>query len=193
MPPRFAPASRSRLLRTSRTLLALAERLSGRFLRRDTLDGASRAPKVLLAAGTEDNGLAIMLGDLVRQNLDAKPGKRADFAALEGRIAIVAADADVALTLVFERGPSGTLTIHDGIVGIPDVTIRGPSDAILALSNIPIATPLGLPIPMPSDRDAVKVVSDLTRAMREGKLHMYGMLLHVPMIMKLTRVMSVNG
>ena len=97
--------------------------------------GHPRAPKVLLAAGTEDNGLAIMLGDLVRQNLDAKPGKKADFAALDGRIAIVAADADVALTLVFERGPSGTLTIHDGIVGIPDVTIRGPSDAILALSK----------------------------------------------------------
>ena len=31
------------------------------------------------------------------------------------------------------------------------------------------------------------------RSMREGKLHFYGMLLHLPLVMKLTRVMSVNG
>ena len=167
-------------------------RLSGRRNARAAAH-LSLSPQVILATGTEDNGLAIMLGDLVRQNLEAKPGKKVDFAALEGRVAIVADDADVALTLVFERGASGTLTIHDGIAGIPDVTIRGPSDAILALSNMPIETPLDLPIPSPRDREALKVVGDLTRAMREGKLHMYGMVLHLPLVMKLTRVMSVNG
>jgi len=148
-----------------------------------------------------------MLGDLVRQNLEAKPKKMVDFAALEGRVAIVADDADVSLTLVFEKsfekstGPTPgrsssampTLTIHDGIVGIPDVTIRGPSEAILALSNMPLATPLGLPLPGPGDSDGLKTVRDLARLMREGKLHFYGMMLHVPLVMKLTRVMSVNG
>ena len=54
----------------------------------------------------------------------------------------------------------GTLTIHDGIVGIPDVTIRGPADAILALSNMPLATPLGLPFPAPGDLEAAKTVRD---------------------------------
>ena len=61
------------------------------------------APLVALAPGAEENGLAIMLGDLVRQNLEAKPQKMADFDALDGRVSIVADDADVALTLVFER------------------------------------------------------------------------------------------
>ena len=168
--------------------------------RRPSLAGPSAAflstpvaPQVVLASGAEDNGLAIMLANLVRENLEAKPAKRVDFAALDGRVAIVAVDADVALTLVFERGSSGTLTIHDGIFGIPDVTIRGPSDAILALSNMPIATPLGLPIPSPRDPEAIKIVRELTRAMREGKLHVYGMIFHVPLVMKLTRVMSING
>jgi hypothetical protein len=156
------------------------------------------APRIGLAAGAEENGLAIMLGDLVRQNLEAKPKKKVDFDALEGRVAIVADDADVALTLVFEKarggsGSSTTLTIHDGIVGIPDVTIRGPSDAILALSNMPLATPLGLPFPSPGDAEGMKTFLDLSRQMRQGKLHFYGMLLHVPLVMKLTRVMSVNG
>jgi hypothetical protein len=211
-------------------------------------------PDVALAKGAEENGLAIMLGDLVRQNLEAKPKKMADFDALAGRVSIVADDADVALTLVFERGyrhvrgepssardhvrgepssardhvrgepssardhvrgepssardhvrgePSspraprrgvgGRLTIHDGIVGIPDVTIRGPSEAIMALSNMPLATPLGLPLPSPGDAEAIKTVREVASAMRAGKLHFYGMVLHLPLVMKLTRVMSVNG
>src|ERR1700690_1702494 len=100
-----------------------------------------------------------MLADLVRQNLEAKPHKKADFEALGGSVSIVADDADVALTLRFERG--GKLTIHDGIVGIPDVTIRGPSDGILPLSNRPLFTRFGLPIPNPNDPQAGKTVRDL--------------------------------
>lgn len=148
-------------------------------------------PDVALAPGAEDNGLAIMLADLVRQNLEAKPRKLPDFAALGGTVSIVADDADVVLTLRFEKG--GKLRIYDGIVGIPDVTIRGPSDAILALSNMPLATRLGLPIPNPNDPGEVKTVRELFGLMREGKLHVYGMLFHLPLVMKLTRVMSING
>ena len=93
---------------------------------------------VELAPGAEDNGLAIMLSDLVRQNLEAKPHKKSDFDALAGTVAIVADDADVVLTMRFEAG--GKMRIFDGIEGIPDVTIRGPADAILAMSNMPLAT-----------------------------------------------------
>ncbi len=148
-------------------------------------------PDVQLAPGAEDNGLAHMLCDLVRQNLEAKPHKKGDFEALEGNVSIVADDADVALTMRFESG--GKLRIHDGIVGIPDVTIRGPSDAVLALSNMPLATRLGLPIPDPRDREAVKTVKTVMGAMRDGKLHVYGMAFHLPLVMRLTKVMSING
>jgi hypothetical protein len=149
------------------------------------------SPDVSLAPGAEENGLAMMLAGLVRQNLEAKPHKQGDFAALRGSVAIVADDADVALTLCFERG--GKLVIHDGIVGIPDVTIRGPSEAVLALSNMPLATRLGLPIPDPRDREAVKTVRSVMGAMRDGSLHVYGMAYHFALVMKLTRVMSIHG
>jgi hypothetical protein len=159
--------------------------------------------RVQLAPGAEENGLAVMLGDLVRQNLEAKPHKRADFDALEGRVAIVADDADVALTMVFDAGDAdgdgptgdagGRLTIHSGVVGIPDVTIRGPAEAVIALSNMPLTTPLGLPFPARGDAEGQKTVRELTRAVREGRLHFYGMFLHLPLVTKLTRVMSVNG
>jgi hypothetical protein len=148
-------------------------------------------PDVQLAPDALENGLATMMADLVRQNLEAKPHKKADFAALAGSVAIVAVDVDVALTLSFERG--GKLTIHDGVVGIPDVTIRGPSEAIMAMSNLPLATPLGLPIPNPRDRESVRAVATVMRAMREGKLHAYGMPFHPFLVMKLTRVMSIHG
>ena len=83
-------------------------------------------PDVELAPGADDNGLAYMLAGLIRQNMQAKPHKQADFSGLDGTVAIVAEDVDVALTLRFEKGAK--LTIHDGIVGIPDVTVRGLSD-----------------------------------------------------------------
>ena len=55
----------------------------------------------------------MMLADLVRQNLEAKPHKKGDFDALGGSVSIVADDADVALTMRFEPGQAHT--IHDGM------------------------------------------------------------------------------
>jgi hypothetical protein len=146
---------------------------------------------VELAPGAEENGLATMLAELVRQNLEEKPHKKGDFEALSGTVSIVADDADVALTLRFERG--GKLRIHDGITGIPDVTIRGPSEAIMALSNMPLTTRLGLPIPDPRDAEAVKTARTVMDAMRAGRLHAYGAAFHLPLVMRLTRVMSIHG
>ena len=143
-----------------------------------------------LAPGAEDNGLATMLADLVRQNLESKPHKNTDFDAIQGSVAIVADDAEVALTLRFD---AGRLTIHDGIVGIPDVTIRGTSDTILALSNMPLTSRLALPVPNPRDKEAVATVKSVFAAMKAKRFHVYGMLFHLPMIMRLTRVMSING
>ena len=143
-----------------------------------------------LAPGAENNGFAAMLADLVRQNLEGKPHKMRDFDALDGTIALVAEDADVALTLEFARG---RLTIHDGIVGIPDVAIRGSSDMIMALSNMPLTRLLGLPLPDPRDKEQVAISQSVMTAMRAGAFKMHGALLHPGLVMRLTRVMSING
>ena len=143
---------------------------------------------IALAPGAENNAFAAMLSDLVRQNLETKPHKRKDFDAIRGSVALVADDADVALTLEFA---SGSLTVHDGIRGIPDVTVRGTADAILALSNMPLTRPLALPIPM--DRMALDVVREMVRAMRASELRIYGLFGNISLLNRLTRVMSVNG
>jgi hypothetical protein len=118
------------------------------------------SPAISLAPGAEKNAFATMLADLVRQNLESKPHKTKDFDALaRGKgvsIALVADDAEVALTLEF-RG--GRLVLHDGIKGVPDVAVRGTADAIMALSNVPLTRPLALPIP--TDRSALEVLLEM--------------------------------
>lgn len=143
---------------------------------------------ISLAPGAENNAFAAMLADLVRQNLESKPHKRKDFDRLEGTVALVADDADVALTLEFKRG---SLVLHDGIRNVPNVTVRGTSDAIMALSNVPLTRPLALPLP--TDRPSLDVMRDMVRATRTGELRIFGLFRHFGMMSKLTRVMSVNG
>ncbi len=147
---------------------------------------------IALAPGAENNAFASMLADLVRQNLESKPHKRKDFDALKGTVALVADDADVALTLEFvPQEGKGSLLLHDGIRGVPDVAVRGTSDAIMALSNVPLTRPLALPVP--TDRASAEVLRDMIRATRAGELKIYGMLRHFGLLSRLTRVMSVNG
>jgi hypothetical protein len=147
-------------------------------------------PTIELAPGAENNGFATMLADLVRQNLEAKPHKTGDFDALSGTIAIVADDADVALTLAFDRG---RLIVHDGILNVPDVTIRGTADVIMAMSNVPLTKRFALPFPDRRNREEVATMRAIGAAMRAGTFHTYGLWTHLPTMLRLTRVMSVNG
>lgn len=143
---------------------------------------------VQLAPGAEDNAFASMLADLVRQNIESKPHKKKDFDAIDGTVALVADDSDVALTLEFRLG---RLVVHDGIKGVPDVAVRGSADAIMTMSNVPLTKPLALPIP--TDRAALDVLRSMVRASRSGELKIFGMLGNLGLLNRLTRVMSVNG
>jgi hypothetical protein len=149
-------------------------------------------PTIELAPGAENNAFASMLADLLRQNLESKPHKTKDFDALDGTVALVADDADVALTLEFRSvGARGRLTLHDGIHGIPDVAVRGSADAIMAMSNVPMLRRFGLPVP--TDRSGVEVLREMIRASASGEIKIYGMIGNLGLLSRLTRVMSVNG
>lgn len=143
-----------------------------------------------LAPGAEANGFAVMLADLVRQNLDAKPHKRKDFGALAGNIAIVVEDADVALTLCFDRG---RLVIRDGVAGIPDATIRGDADSVIAMSNVPLSRRFGVPWADPRDKTAVESLKTFVQASVKGRVHVHTRVRAIPMLGRLTRIMSVHG
>jgi hypothetical protein len=143
----------------------------------------SREPSIRFGVGAEDNGLASMVAGLIEQNLADRPDKRADFARLNGRVAIVAEDAGVALTLEFARG---SLTVHDGIVGVPDVSVRASSDDVVNLSLVELLPRIGLPDPRgPYARQVFQ-------GSRDGRIRVYGALGHLPLMLRLTRVMSVK-
>lgn len=145
------------------------------------------SPRIELAPGAEDNGLASMLAGLIRQNLEDKPQKRRDFDRLRATVAIIADDAGVSLTLRFDHG---RLVVHDGVVGIPDLTIRASGDDIMNLSLVEL-----LPAPfvgaLPDLRG--KVLREVGRAFVKRRVKIYGALTNVPTLVALTRVVSVNG
>ena len=95
---------------------------------------------VTLMPGAEGNGLACMLAELLKENLQ-KPSKRRIMRFIKGRVGVVARDAEVSLTLDFSRG---ALRIYDGLQGVRDLTITTDSEKITGLSLLNVK--FGLPV-----------------------------------------------
>ena len=97
---------------------------------------------VRLTPGAEESGLANMVADLVRQNLQEHPERLADLAKLDLWLGIDATDVEMGLTLVFEPG---RLTVVDGILPRAEVVVTATSDAILDMSLVRIGRS-GVPV-----------------------------------------------
>ncbi len=143
---------------------------------------------VELGKGAEENGFANMLHAMLSQNFEAKPHKLTDLRAMRGTVALVADDAGVAVTLRFMRG---VVVIESGVRGVPDVCVRGTTDAVMSMSNMPLT--FGLPFPRPGDKEAKAAYDGINAAMANGEIHIHGMLRHFFFMQRFTRIMSVNG
>jgi hypothetical protein len=136
---------------------------------------------VELRPGAEGNGLACMLAELLKENLQ-NPAKRWILESMHGRVGIVARDADVAMTI--DMG-DGRVAIHDGLLPSRDLTITTDSEKITSLSLL--AVKFGLPVF--HDEAGRAVVKDLL----SGVVKIDGLLRHPVLLTKLTLLMSVNG
>jgi hypothetical protein len=141
------------------------------------------APVIELYPHADDQPFAAMMLTLIRQNLQDRPDKLADFERMRGRVALVAQDIDAAVTLRFS---GGRLSVHGGIHGIPDLVIRGESVALVDLSRVP---------PHPRAHGFPDLTSEpgkaIVRALRERKLRFYGLFSHLALSARLSRIMSV--
>jgi len=150
----------------------------------------SPALTVRVAQEAEENGLAQMLGDLLRQNLEARPVARERFAAMKGRIVLHARDAEVTMTLDF-RG--GYVVLHDGALPAPDATIEADADAIVTMSRLPLRTRWELPIFDPRsarDRDALEAWRVV---LRENQVHTVPHTARAfPLLVRFTSILSVG-
>jgi hypothetical protein len=146
-------------------------------------------PVVDLAPGTERNPLAQMFAELVRRNV-VRPAQRREFDRLRGSAAIVVDDAGDALTLRFDFG---RLTVHEGLVGVPDITILGVTKDIETLTKVPFWTHTRLPLPKLTDREGRAALLRVVRALRSRNLKIYGLLFHARFVIRLLRVLSNDG
>ena len=90
-------------------------------------------PTVSLAAGAERNPLAVRLAAVLTENAGSPRVARV-LGRLYGTVCIVADDLDAAVTL---RLDYGRVTLHDDLVGTPDITFRGASRTLSALGDFP--------------------------------------------------------
>lgn len=137
-------------------------------------------PVVDLGPGASRNELARALAELVRDNVQ-RDWQRREFERLRGSIGIVVDDLGSALTLRFDFG---RLTVHNGLVGVPDVTIRGRSDAIRALQSLRFDTRIRLPR---VGRESRRL---LTSLLRGRDLKIYGLVLHAGLVLRLLRILA---
>ncbi|MFO0692087.1 MAG: hypothetical protein U0230_00885 [Polyangiales bacterium] len=140
-------------------------------------------PCIELAPDAGKNAFAEMLAQLLRQNLDDHPDKQQVFVRLHATVAIVVEDLDLAVTLEFRRG---RLVVHDGIVGVPDLAIRAPSEWVMKMSLVELRGRFGLPDPNG------QVAREVWGASTDGTIRVLGALTSFPLALRLTRVMSVN-
>jgi hypothetical protein len=140
---------------------------------------------VRMAPGADGNGLACMIADLLRENLQARPGKARDLRALaraRARIGIVARDAEVSLTLDFA---DGAVTLRDGVAPGCALVVTTDAEKVTALSLLEVR--YGLPVYF--DEKGRAVLRDLV----SGTLRIDGLLRHPLALVRLTRLLSVAG
>jgi hypothetical protein len=142
-----------------------------------------------LAPGAEGSGLARQIAELVRQNVQ-RPWQKQEFDRLRGSVALVADDVGAALTLRFDFG---RLTVHEGLVGVPDVTIRGGTAEIESLADLPFSERLRIPISIRADADAKRALLHVLSSLRSRRLKIYGLTLHVRLVLRFLRVLSKRG
>ena len=144
-------------------------------------DPAAGRPEITLSDSAMENGLAIMLSSLIRQNITDKPQRLDDLRKLDIHIGLWARDIGVKLTMAFENGG---LVFHDGIHKDAQVLIVADSDSIINLSLLPIK--FGLPWLF--NKTGTNFIGQLI----DGSLKITGLFKHPLAVIHLTRLVSVR-
>jgi hypothetical protein len=144
------------------------------------------SPVIDLAPGAEAQPLARELFELVRSNVTRDSKKREAFERLRGAVAIVADDFGTALTLRFDFG---RLVVHEGLIGVPDVTIRGSTKLLGSLGDLRSRTFPGLAAGILRE-GVTRATFDDAILEDAGELKIYGLVAHPVFVHRLLRVLS---
>jgi len=125
--------------------------------------------RVELAPGASTNDLATSVAATLARRLEEDPARSRLLERLGGRVALIDDEDGRGLTVHFERGRA---VIHDGVVGIPDLTLRGARDVIA---------------------DPAPRAGGLLTALRAGRLRIYGLPTGLPLLARLGRLLRSRG
>ena len=137
-------------------------------------------PVIFLDEGARDVGLAEMMFNLIRQNLEQNPQKIKGFKSLDAKVMIEARDIQIIIGLEFKQGK---LTISKDSSFKPDLHIITDSATILALCLLKIK--FGLPYFF--DANGFRIFKKLL----SGELVIKGLMSQFPSLVKLTKIFSV--
>jgi hypothetical protein len=143
----------------------------------------SAEPVIEFFPGAAELPFATIMVDLLRTNVADQPRKQRDFAAMRGRVALVAEDVDLAITLRFR---AGRLSVHKGLYGIPDLVVRGSSGSLIDLSRLPPHPRFGFLPDFGSD-----VARAVWSALRERSLQVHGLVDHPALGLRFARLLSI--
>ena len=135
-----------------------------------------------LGPGASDNPLAVLVARAMGARLRDHPSRIPAFERLRGRLAIAQERTDRAVTIEFVGRRA---LVSDGVVGIPDATIRGP---IALLERLPQLKrgPLGLPrLNHPTSRA-------LASGLASGALRVTGLPGGLPVLVRFAQLLSVD-
>jgi hypothetical protein len=136
--------------------------------------------RITLAPGAEDAPIALLLSQMLSENLD-RPEKLKEFNSLGATVHILVKDVGTEVTMVFDRG---SLTFDGGKQTRPDLSIETDSETLLDLANVSIK--FGLPYYF--DEVGMGILKKLLK--RELKIR--GMFAHPIALTRLSKIMSIN-
>jgi hypothetical protein len=140
-----------------------------------------RKPLIILGDGAKHVGLAVMLSDLIRQNLEQKPEKIKDFNALDAKVLIEARDVQIVVGLEFKQGK---LIISKNSTIKPNLHIISDSTTVLDLCLIKIK--FGQPYFF--DANGFKILKKILAR----QLLIRGLLSYFFLLVRLTKIVSLN-
>jgi hypothetical protein len=154
----------------------------------DSEPASDRAPgaNIALAPGAEDNALALWLADRVGRNVRENDLARRAFQNLRAAVAMVAPDRGSAATLRFDHG---YLTVHDGMLGIPDITFCADYQVLVGLGDLVIGR-LGAPLLPPLSFRGMSLWRRSAIDVMSGELKIYGLLGQPRLVLRVLRVLG---
>jgi len=143
-----------------------------------------------LAPGAEEHPLGPRVAERIRANVDHDPARARAFRALRGAVQLVPFETGEALTLRFDHG---RLTVHDGSIGVPTVTLGGPLEVLMQLTEVELQALIpggGVPSGPGREERSSAVLRAVGRSFAQGELKIYGLFSHPRTVVRVLRLLA---